>query len=337
MTSLRLAAALLIVGAASAPARLAAQTDPRLVAAVRLAQDGLSDSARAVAGRILAATPTSDSLYPEVLFTAGLLAATEQDRRLYLRKVVVDYALSVWADDALLHLGQLDYTTANPEAAARQFDQLIREYPASPLVAQAGYWGARAAGDRRDAAAACRMANAGLAVVADDVELRNLLEFQKQRCEGLGARLADSARAAMADSLKRAQADSVARASASAGSAANRPLTRGFYVQVSAVKTQSAANTEAARIKRAGYTPVIAREAGYMKIRAGAFRTRAEAQTAAADIRVENSVGPPSWFRYRERHALRKHPVARPVPGDQVAPPRLDPVPDGGFLRDVFR
>ena len=72
---------LLLIPALLCSSRLAAQNDPRLVAAVRLAQDGLSDSARAVAGRILAATPAADSLYSEALYTMGLLAATEQDRR----------------------------------------------------------------------------------------------------------------------------------------------------------------------------------------------------------------------------------------------------------------
>ena len=103
-----------------APTLGAAQNDPRLAAAVRLSQDGLSDSARAVAGRILAATQPTDSLYPEALYTVGLLAATEQDRRLYLRRVVVDYTQSEWADDALLHLAQLDYSSGSPDAAVRQ-------------------------------------------------------------------------------------------------------------------------------------------------------------------------------------------------------------------------
>ena len=268
-------------------ARAPAQSDPRLVAAVRLAQDGLSDSARAVAGRILAATPATDSLYPEALLTAGLLAATEQDRRLYLRRVVVDYALSAWADDALLHLGQLDYATGNTEAAARQFEQLVRDYPASPLLAQASYWGARAAGDRRDAAAACRMAEAGLAATGGDVELHNLLEFQKQRCQALGARVAESSRVALDDSLRRVQADSIARANAVAARSVNRPSGPGYYVQVSAVMSQAAAKVEIARIKRAGFTPVIAREAGYLKLRAGAFPTRAAAAAAAAELRAK--------------------------------------------------
>ncbi len=78
MRNLRLVLTLALGLPAALPAgRLAAQSDPRLVSAVRLAQDGLSDSARAVVGRILAATAATDSLVPEVLFTAGLLAATE--------------------------------------------------------------------------------------------------------------------------------------------------------------------------------------------------------------------------------------------------------------------
>jgi len=267
-----------------------AQNDPRLAAAVRLSQDGLSDSARAVAGRILAATSPTDSLYPEVLYTVGLLAATEQDRRLYLRRVVVDHTQSEWADDALLHLAQLDYSSGSPDAAVRQIDQLLRDYPESPLTAQAAFWGARAAGDRREAAIACRMADAGLAVVGNDIELRNQLEFQKQRCQSLVAMSAESAQRVIADSIARARADSVAKANAparppdrpSGGSSARLPS--GYYVQVSAVKTQAAATTESARIKRAGYTPVTFRESGFLKIRAGAFPTQARAAAAAADL-----------------------------------------------------
>jgi sporulation related protein len=271
------------------PASSAAQNDPRLAAAVRLSQDGLSDSARAVAGRILAATQPTDSLYPEALYTMGLLAATEQDRRLYFRRVVVDHTPSVWADDALLQLAQLDYSSGSPAAAVRQIEQLLRDYPESPLTAQAAFWGARAAGDRREADIACRMADAGLAAVGDDVELRNQLEFQKQRCRSLGASVAESAQRAVADSAAKARiADSIAQAVAARN---NRPPVRptaraaaGYYVQISAVKTPAAATADAARVKRAGYTPVTVREAGFLKVRAGSFGSQAEAAAAAADL-----------------------------------------------------
>jgi cell division septation protein DedD len=269
-----------------APLRLSAQQDPRLVAAVRLAQDGRSDSARAVAGRILAALEPTDSLYPEALYTLGLLAASEQDRRLYLRRVAVDYAQSAWADDALLQLAQLDAASGDAAGAVREVDQLLRDYPASPLTATAALWGARAAGDRKDAGAACRMADAGIAAVGNDVELRNQLEFQKQRCQSLGAIAAESTRVAVADSIARAHADSVARAAAASH---RRPAVgkRGYFVQISAVKTQSAAAAEILRAKRAGFDVVIARESGLLKLRAGVFPSRALAQAEADRIKAK--------------------------------------------------
>ena len=282
-----------------------AQSDPRLVAAVRLSQDGRSDSARAVAGRILAATQPTDSLYPEALYAMGLLAATEQDRRLYLRRVAVDYSQSPWADDALLQLAQLDYSSGNAAAAVRQLDQLLRDYPGSPLTAQAAFWGARAAGDRRESALACRMADIGLAAVGEDIELKNQLDFQKQRCQGLAAMTAESTRAAVADSVERARADSLARARADSIARAKRPARPsarpsarrpGFYVQVSAVKTQDAADADVARIRRAGQTPVIVREDGLLKVRAGAFPTR-EAAAAAATALARQLGGRPFVVR----------------------------------------
>lgn len=301
LASLPLSLALLAFLAAPA----AAQSDPRLVAAVRLSQDGLSDSARAIAGRILGATLPTDSLYPEALYAMGLLAATEQDRRLYLRRVAVDFTQSPWADDALLQLAQLDYASGNALAAVRQIDQLLRDYPGSSLTAQAAFWGARAAGDRREAALACRMADIGLAAVGDDIELRNQLEFQKQRCQGLGAVSAESARAAVADSGGRAQADSVARAKADSiarSKRSSRPSVRpsarlsGFYVQVSAVKTRAAADAAAGRIKHAGQTPVITQEGGFLKVRAGPFPTR-EAAAAAATALAQKLGGRPFVVR----------------------------------------
>lgn len=261
---------------------LTAQSDPRLAAAVRLAQDGRSDSARAVVGRILGSLQPADSLYAEALYTMGFLAATEADRRLHLRRVVVDYAQSDWADDALLQLAQLDYAVGNTEATVRQIETLLRDYPATPVAGIAAFWGARAAGDRRDAATACRMADAGLLAAGTDVELRNQLEFQKQRCQGLASMAAESARS---------QAPG-RPAEEPPGRTPTRAVRSGYFVQVSAVRTQAAANTEIARIKRAGYTAVVVRESGLLKVRVGAFRTKADADAAASEIRIRIGARP---------------------------------------------
>ena len=70
-----------VAALALAAARTAdAQSDPRLLAAVRSAQEGQGDSARAVLGRLLAATPTADTLYPQILYSLGLVAADVSER-----------------------------------------------------------------------------------------------------------------------------------------------------------------------------------------------------------------------------------------------------------------
>jgi cell division septation protein DedD len=272
-----------------APRSAPAQSDPRLTAAVRLAQEGQSDSARAVAGRLLASLAPADPLYPEALYTTGLLAATERDRRVQLRRVVVEFAESAWADDALLQLAQLDYATGNPSSTVRQIDQLLLDYPTSPLVAVAAFWGARAAADRRDGGAACRLADAGLAVAGSDVELRNQLEFQKTRCQSLSSLAADSSRAAAADSITRARADSLSRARADSASRARAPARtrRGFYVQISAVNTQAAASIEVERAKRDGFPAAAMKEGGFFKIRAGSYPSRAAADAALKQIKAK--------------------------------------------------
>ena len=62
-----LAGLLLAVALPLATRQAVAQTDPRLVAAVRDAQEGRGDSARVAVDRLLAATPPSDTLYPQIL------------------------------------------------------------------------------------------------------------------------------------------------------------------------------------------------------------------------------------------------------------------------------
>jgi cell division septation protein DedD len=248
----------------------------------------MSDSARAVVARLLASTEPGDSGYAEVLYTAGLVAGTERDRRVAFRRVVVDYAQSAWADDALLQLAQLDYASGNPEGTVRQVEQLIRDYPESPLHGAGALWGARAANDRRDPGTGCRLADTGLAAVGNDVELRNQLEFQRQRCRSLGAMQAEAARAASEDSATRARADSAARANQppSRRAAETPSSSKGFYVQLSAVATQTAATAEVTRFRGAGFKPVIVRESGFFKIRIGPYADREQANDAMSRART---------------------------------------------------
>lgn len=183
MRRLALCLCALVAGGATAAA---AQTDPRLVAAVRSAQEGQGDSARSAVERLLAATAPTDPLYPEILYTQAMVANTAADVRRHLQRVSVEHPTSPWADDALLRLVQLDYATRSFDAAARNLERLRLDHPVTPLLAQAGYWGGRTYFELKDTTRACRWLADGIAAAQTDVELQRQLGFLYQRCGTAG-------------------------------------------------------------------------------------------------------------------------------------------------------
>jgi len=221
----RLAGGVLAVTAlALAPSPAAGQTDPRLADAVRVAQEGQSDSARAAVQRILAATPPTDTLYPQILYTQAMVAGSAGEMRRLLQQVTVEFATSSWADDALLRLVQMDYATRNYEGAARNLERLRLDFPATELLAQASYWAARTYFDSNNPSAACRWLADGMARSRNDVELQNQLSYLYQRCDlraDSGAtQAADTARA---DSGRAAAGPPGARSPTAASPAAPAP------------------------------------------------------------------------------------------------------------------
>jgi cell division septation protein DedD len=284
-----LAAGALLLGAA--PAR--AQTDARLVSAVRAAQEGQSDSARAEVQRLLAATPPTDTLYPQILYTQAMVAGSAADMRRALQRVAVEYATSPWADDALLRLVQMDYATRNLEGAEHNLERLRLDFPATPLLAQAAYWAGRVYFDDNKPASACRWVADGMAQAGSDVELQNQLGYLYQRCNmtaDTGAKTDTTPRAPGAPAPSADSATRPPAPSPSAPAAPARPAPRPAYrVQIAAVATQAAAEGIAARARGAGFTTVTVQEKGLYKVHAGEFATRAEAQAAAG--RLKSRVG----------------------------------------------
>jgi hypothetical protein len=270
--------ALTALSASSAFSALSAQTDPRLVAAVHQAQEGAGDSARAKVQALLDSTPTSDSLYPEILYTQAMVAGSAAEMRRQLQRVTVEYSASSWADDALLRLVQMDYATRNLDGAARNLERLRLDYAGSPLMPQASYWAARTYFDQNNPALACRWLAEGIAQSRQNIELQNQLTYLKQRCRSLP----DSAVAtagAKPDSAKNTK-DSVTHAPADSTARAGR-----YQVQVAAVATSGAADAAAAKVRALGLTATTVREKKLFKVRAGQFATRAEAQAAASLIK----------------------------------------------------
>jgi cell division septation protein DedD len=300
---------LALLALAGLPSVGSAQSDPRLVAAARAAQEGQGDSARASIQRLLDATSPTDSLYPEILYTQAMVADNAADMRRALQRVVVEYPTSDWGDDALVRLVQMDYATRSFDAAARNLERLRQDFPLTPLYAQAAYWAGRTYFDLKNPARACEWLADGMARVGDNLELQNQLGYLYQRCgvkivsdsgatdstrpPGDTSRGADSARTR--DSTPAPPGPPVSDTARTASrppsrpradiAEASRPARARYRVQVAAVATPGAADDAADAAEKLGYPAVIVRERGLYKVRAGAFPTREAAQAAAARIK----------------------------------------------------
>jgi GrpB-like predicted nucleotidyltransferase (UPF0157 family) len=251
----------------------AAQTDPRLLEALRIAQEGGSDSARALVTTLLRVTPPTDTAYPQMLYTMGLVSRSVEEMRRNYTRVAVEHANSAWADDALFRMALLDYAAGNFAGVTRQLDRIRNDYPDSPVIAAASEWAARALFDQKNLQAACGWLTLGIERVGEDVELRNRLEYLNGRCVALpvvGPAVPDSS------------PPPAAPAPAPTAPTATRT---GFGVQVSAINSQAAADKLAAQLGTAGFPSYVVEERGLFKVRAGPYPDRAEAVAAAEQIR----------------------------------------------------
>lgn len=300
----RISVFLLFVGliASVRPCALAAQapilpTTPQLQEVVRLAQEGYGDSARAVVARIVIRTPTTDPVFPEVLFTAATVARTGDEMRANFVKIVIDYPISAWADKALLRLAQLDYGSGKLDGTIEKVSRFFTDYPGSSLLPAAALWGARAAFDRQQMQQACDWLTRGIAAVGNDVELKNQLVFAKQRCVlNPGAEMApvvaESLRAKPMGAPKpvvSAKDTGITKAATPSKppAAASRPSASPWRVQVAAIADKAVIARLVRKIENAGFTAYkVPGPRGLTKIQAGPFTSREKAKAALPKIKA---------------------------------------------------
>src|SRR2546427_11762742 len=122
----------LLVLAVGPSGRLAAQTDARLIEALRLAQSGQVDSGRAIVRRLLATLLPGDSVFPQALLAAAKIAPDAQTVASNLNRIVVEYGSGPWADDALLLLTPLHFAQRDPAQTVQAADRPERDHPDWP-------------------------------------------------------------------------------------------------------------------------------------------------------------------------------------------------------------
>jgi cell division septation protein DedD len=275
---------------------------------MREAQQGRVDSARIKVQRLLASTPPTDTLYPQILYTQAMVATDAGNMRRQLQRVAVEHSSSSWADDALLRLVQLDYASGNLEGAARNLERLRRDYPGSTLLPQTSYWAARTYFDQKNPVMACRWLAEGLAASRGNVELQNQLGYLNQRCGNVAIEPApgppESTRAvarAPADTVSAARRPDSTQQPAPAAApppdtaprappvqpAPTPPSGSRFRVQITAVRTAAAAETIARKLKARGFVAVTLEEGGLYKVRVGDYASREEAIAAVPAIKAK--------------------------------------------------
>jgi len=170
---------------AQTPARL---TDPVFVRAQGLVSDGNGAAGRALIDSVIAATPPTARLYPEALYWRASLASNAADAESDYKHIVVDYPLAPQAEDALLRLAQLELARGDREGALIHLQRIPRDYPRSKSLARASYWTARVLFEKNDVPGACAANANALSQSGDaEIELRNQIQYQGQRCPSVAA------------------------------------------------------------------------------------------------------------------------------------------------------
>ena len=302
--------------AALPPCHLAAQQASPLTAALRLAQDGRIDSARATLKRMEESTVPTDTLFPGILYSSALVAPTADEVRRQLQRVIVEYPFSPWAEPAMIALAQLDYANGDPAATGRTLEKFRTDHATSSLYATAALWGARAAFDVNDSPAACQWVSEGLARAGDNAQVRAELVALGRRCSPAAPSTVAPVPAAPVAAAPPPSPDTSARPPVTATPAAPRrdsviklneipqppgpvpvlprpapataaPVPAAYRVQIVAANTQDVADEMLDRARKAGFSGIVVKDGGYFKVRLGEYSTRADASAAAAKIKAK--------------------------------------------------
>jgi len=252
--------------------RLAAQTDTRLVEALRLAQSGQADSGRVIVRRLLAALPPTDTSYPQALLAAAKIAPDAQTVASNLNRIVVEYGTGPWADDALLLLTQLYFAQHDPVQTTQAAERLNRDYPDSPLRPKADFFAARSYFEMKNETRGCELIQQALDGAGDDVEFKNQISFYSARCSPASSTTATTV---TPDTAKATPAPPATSA------------TKTYAVQVLAVKSAAQVDDMLTRLKVMGFDARVVRDsAGFFKVRVGRYATREEAQRTQGRLKT---------------------------------------------------
>jgi hypothetical protein len=310
----------------------------------RMVSEGNGASGRALIDSMVRVSAEGSPAYGDAIFWRGALAETAAEAERDYRRVIVEYPLSPYADDALLSLAELEQARGDRTAAYQHLQRFVREHPVSPARARAGLAAARLAFEQRDQTHGCAMiADARSSVGSSDVELRNQIEYYGGRCPATAPGVSPSvvasgtptattaAPAAAAPMSPAAPAPSTRAAATTTTTTTTAAAAKGTTVKTAATPAREPARSEAAKPTpaksestrsaptRGDSEPVRATPAaprGTWTIQLAAYNTRPDAQRLVTKLasrgvkaRISGETKPP--FRVRlDYYATRQEAAA---------------------------
>jgi cell division septation protein DedD len=173
-------------GIAPAPGMPRPANDTLFRRARRLVGDGNGVAGRALVDSLLAAAAPGSTEYGNALYWHGALAPTAAEAERDYRRVIVEYPLAFYADDALLALAELEQARGDRAAALAHLQRFVHDHPASPGRGIAALGAARLAFEQRDTKTGCAMVSEAKASVAPgDVEVSNQIAYFARQCPDL--------------------------------------------------------------------------------------------------------------------------------------------------------
>ena len=261
-------------------------TDSAIQRAQTLVAQGHTDQGRALVDSVLTTTPPTSAAYASALYARASLATNADSAEDDYRRITVEYATSPRASDALLRLAQLELARGDRTQAADHLARLTREQ----LAGQSGITYARtelqvglAYFDLQDLAHACAaLVGARSAAPTTDVELRNRIDYNIQRCPRTAPEPAGVTATGAAPGTPAAPGASMSPPPAAATAAARDSLRRAAQRAVRS-KADSAAHTATVATKKPKVATVT--PAGAFTVQVAAYPARAAAESLAAHLR----------------------------------------------------
>lgn len=149
----------------------------------RMVTEGNGAAGRALADSLLKSESEGSMGYGNALYWHGALAETAADAERDYRRVIVEYPLSTYADDALLAIAELEQARGDRAGALQHLQRFVKEHPSSAARGTAAFAAARLAFEQRDMRTGCAMlTEARASIPGTDVELRNQIDYFSSRC-----------------------------------------------------------------------------------------------------------------------------------------------------------